>query len=160
VRDGREGLGAFAQNQLSPQEYYEVGSDAAAAQGNPAALRWFDLLANDAGKDSLPAPPSQAESEPARGFHQGHNNAEATPLQRATRIIDADLRPNNVQEPYDQMSDVGDTGPSRWLRERRLWQSEEDIQLLPREQILFDIFVHRISSMVGHTSESYLVLLH
>jgi hypothetical protein len=159
LRDTRETLGAFAQNQLSPQEYFEVGSDAAAAQGNPAALRWFDLLANDAGRDSLPPPQAHSEIDQGRSFSQGRDGTEVTPLQRATRIIDDDVQPNGAQESYEQMGDVSENGPSKWLLERRLWQAESDIQLLPREQILFDKFVHQISSAVCCSRDTSLWLL-
>lgn len=151
LRDTRDTFGSYSQSQLSPQEYYEVGSDAAAAHGNPAALRWFDLLANDAGKDGLPAAPSQFDVEPGRGFLQGRDGNEATPLQRATRIVDDDAHPGNAQGPYNRLPDDSDAALPKRILERRLWQAEEDIGLMPREHILFDMFVHRISSTVCHS---------
>lgn len=151
LRDARESISAISQNHLSPQEYYEFGSDAAAARGNPAALRWFDLLANDVGRESVPAPANQFELVRNKDHFHQEDRTDVTPLQQATRIIDDDSQNDGAQGALDRYADPSTAGTSKRLLEKRLWQAAEDIPLMTREQILFDVFVHQISSAVSST---------
>ena len=148
VPDNHDQLNTFGHNQLSPQDHIETGSNSSAPHGNPAAIRWFDLLANDAGKDGVQVAPTQAQMDQDRGFPQSNDDTSPTPLQRATRIVDNEPQESTGQETYGQTPGVDESGLSKRLLERRLWQAEDDIRLIPMEQILFDRFVHQISLSV------------
>lgn len=131
----------------------EMGSAASAPQGNPAAIRWFDLLATDAGKDGVQAALTLSEATPDRGHAQNVGDGlEVTPLQQATRVIDEHDKKSDDAQSGPQPQVEGSDRVSSRLLERRLWQAENDIRLLPREQVLFSKFVHEICLSVCFSS--------
>lgn len=112
-----------------------------------AAVRWFDLLAND-------APPEVFEEVDVPlglegGFldpSDGQGEDAMTPLQRATRIIDGQPPARNV--PEDGITPPAASQPMN-LAEESLWKAPENICLLDRERGLFENFLLRICSWVG-----------
>ncbi|KAL4953282.1 fungal-specific transcription factor domain-containing protein [Aspergillus filifer] len=151
-------------NGLSAHQYRDIPHSVTSSMESPgptvnaATVRWFDLLANDAIRE-IP--------QISGGFAgYGHdileetNAAHATPLQRATRIVDR-THPedgNGVQPGPNAGVSAHDTeqfginghvmsSPASSLEER-LWQAEESIQLLPQEYSLFENFVQRISPWI------------
>ncbi|KAL5339456.1 fungal-specific transcription factor domain-containing protein [Aspergillus crustosus] len=119
---------------------------------NAATVRWFDLLANDAVR----------ESPQVSGVIGGYGPdaieeadlSQITPLQRATRIVDrthlevdGGLQAGLGTVQPDISSHVIES-PARLPYEERLWQAQEPIQLLPREYALFENFVHRVSPWI------------
>ncbi|KAL4873050.1 hypothetical protein BDV12DRAFT_115907 [Aspergillus spectabilis] len=119
---------------------------------NAATVRWFDLLANDAIRES------PQFSVVIGGYGQGAieeaDVSQITPLQRATRIVDrthlevdGELQAGlNAVQP-ELNAHVIDS-PSSLPFEERLWQAQEPIQLLPREYSLFENFVQRVSPWI------------
>lgn len=117
-----------------------------AGNTNVAAVRWFDVLTNDAPREALSE--SCAALEPDCGpleISSEYGQNGLTPLQRATRIVDS--CPSNLsgagesegsEAVYAAIS--ADDGFS--------WRSREDITLLAEEQALFESFLRRISSWV------------
>ncbi|RDL34802.1 Uncharacterized protein BP5553_07930 [Venustampulla echinocandica] len=120
----------FIDNDWFGQQPDSAATTPAASTG-VAAVQWFGLLAKDASRETF----QDADVEPGLegGFLDPLNDQykdDATPLQRATKIIDS-------QPPEKDL--VID-------REEDMWQAQESISLLEREQILFENFLHRISS--------------
>jgi hypothetical protein len=116
---------------------------------NAATVRWFDLLAHDAVRES-----PQVATIP--GFEhdwtfldrtEEANSAQTTPLERATRIVDG-------QRPDDDGTTRSDTSPpglnpvASNSYEEQLWKAPSQIQLLPREFFFFENFVRRVSQWV------------
>ncbi|CEL05239.1 hypothetical protein ASPCAL06358 [Aspergillus calidoustus] len=106
---------------------------------NTATVRWFDLLANDAIRESPQVPGADYPDISSLERLEGTDVSQITPLQRATRIVDHNLRDVDTH-PVD--SPVGSSS------EETLWQAQEPIQLLPREYSLFENFVQRISPWI------------
>jgi hypothetical protein len=111
----------------------ESATTSPSASAGVAAVRWFGLFASDVSQEAV-----QDASGPL-GFDGLLDNTgddeTASPLQLATRIIDA-----------HQGEMQGEDIP-----EESLWQASESIQLLPPEQLLFEHFLHRICSWVSKT---------
>lgn len=128
---------------------------------NAATIRWFGLLAHDAAR-STPEISTVLDHTPngnvngtendyrkfrnfffARAEEESVDVSRLTPLERATRIVD-----------QQQPSLLGIEGEDNNARvqahpfEEQLWQSEKPIQLLPREYLLFEHFVRRVSQWV------------
>lgn len=107
------------------------------ASTSVAAVRWFELLANDASRDIFP----EAENESnvlEGGFLDPFNNQDestTTPLQQATKLIDGN--------PEDRALIYEGT------REEDMWQASENISLLEREQVLYRTFLYRICPWVS-----------
>ena len=122
----------------------ETSSATSAVSGNPA-LRWFGLLAHDAGRDAIQT--AELEAEHSNIAPDDENYTHATPLQTATRIVDD---PNNaVENESPRVSFGGDIGlPTS--SERQLWQAKNAIQLLPSEKVIFENFVRHISLWVNN----------
>jgi hypothetical protein len=114
---------------------------------NTATVRWFDLLANDAIRESPQVPGADYPDISSLERLEGTDVSQITPLQRATRIVDHNLRDVDTH-PVD--SPVGSSS------EETLWQAQEPIQLLPREYSLFENFVQRISPWVWLLYSSFL----
>ncbi|KAL3464949.1 fungal-specific transcription factor domain-containing protein [Aspergillus heterothallicus] len=102
-----------------------------------ATVRWFDLLANDAIRETPQAAGAGYGDISSLERLDDTDVSKITPLQRATRIVDRNLRDVDTHA-----SAVGT--PS----EQTLWQAQELIQLLPREYVLFENFVQRISPWI------------
>src|SRR5690606_10101788 len=67
----------------------DSASTSPAASASAAAVRWFDLLANDAPPEAFHEP--DVPLGPEAGFldpSDGQDESDMTPLQRATRMID------------------------------------------------------------------------
>lgn len=123
----------------------ESASTSPSASAGVAAVRWFDLLANDASRDALP------EADVTVGVEGGFLDAlgnqdehDMTPLQRATRLIDKD----STQDLPDHTFTPGTTASN--LVEEGMWQASANITLLDREQVLFEHFLNRICSWVSY----------
>ncbi|KAL1849122.1 hypothetical protein VTK73DRAFT_9964 [Phialemonium thermophilum] len=119
---------------FAQQQQPESASTTPSASASVAAVRWFDLLANDASRDAL----DEVDLPPGLegGFldlFNGQDEGDLTPLQRATKAIDGQLPP---------VRRLGDDS----AQERSMWQTQADISLLDREQGLFKNFLHRICS--------------
>jgi hypothetical protein len=114
---------------------------------NTATVRWFDLLANDAIRESPQVSGADYPDISSLERLEGTNVSQITPLQRATRIVDRNLRDVDTH-PVD--SPVGSSS------EETLWQAQEPIQLLPREYSLFENFVQRVSPWVWLLYSSFL----
>ncbi|KAL4936593.1 hypothetical protein BDV06DRAFT_233258 [Aspergillus oleicola] len=151
-------------NGLSAPQYPEMPHSVTSSMESPgptvnaATVRWFDLLANDAVRET---------PQFSGGFAgYGHdileetNAAHVTPLQRATRIVDRTHAEDGsgVHSDFSAEISAHDKGqhgidghvmnsPASSLEER-LWQAEESIQLLPQEYSLFENFVQRISPWI------------
>ncbi|KAL4804487.1 fungal-specific transcription factor domain-containing protein [Aspergillus unguis] len=124
---------------------------------NAATVKWFDLLANDAVRESPHV------STALGGYGQAsleEANEEITPLQRATRIVDRNHQPEDVaMEPSlsghltrNLMQPVLDgqnsNSPGSLFSEERLWRAQESIKLLPQEYSLFENFVQYVSPWI------------
>jgi hypothetical protein len=112
-------------------------------------VRWFDLLANDAIRESPQI------SGVIGGYRQDAieeaDVSQITPLQRATRIVDrthleVDGEGLNAVQPELNAHRID--SPASLPFEERLWQAQEPIQLLPREYSLFENFVQRVSPWI------------
>ncbi|KAL2822021.1 fungal-specific transcription factor domain-containing protein [Aspergillus granulosus] len=106
---------------------------------NTATVRWFDLLANDAIRESPQISGAGYGDISSLERLDDRDISQITPLQRATRIVDHNLRDVDTH-PID--SPVGSSS------EEALWQAQESIQLLPREYSLFENFVQRVSPWI------------
>ena len=109
-------------------------SSSPAASASVAAARWFDLLATEVSKDVVQE--TDLPSGHETGFpdlFSGQSDADLTPLQKATRIVD---------NPQDDI--VGKDGG------QGTWQAAGSIALLPQEQELFKNFLHAICPWVGN----------
>jgi hypothetical protein len=126
-----------------------------ALDGNPAALRWFGLLANDAGQDVIQA--AQYDAEPNRGPVDDGNFADGTALQRATRIVDNS--PETIEASSGRVSFADNTRQPSRISERQLWQAKEVIELLPSEKVIFDNFVQHMGLWVCFSSSSRTLVL-
>lgn len=113
--------------------HQDTESTSPTASVSVAAARWFDLLATEVTKEAIEETnlPSGHEAEFPDLFG-GQNNADLTPLQMATRIVD---------EPQGDFSSK-DQGQSTW-------QVPGNISLLPQEQVLFKNFLHGICPWVS-----------
>ncbi|KAL2857995.1 fungal-specific transcription factor domain-containing protein [Aspergillus pseudoustus] len=106
---------------------------------NTATVRWFDLLANDAIRESPQIAGAGYGEISSLERLDDIDASQITPLQRATRIVDRNLGDVDTH-PID--SPVGSS------YEEALWQAQEPIQLLPREYSLFENFVQRVSPWI------------
>lgn len=117
---------------------------------NAAAIRWFGLLADDAARESPQLSTALAGcGNDCLSFEHtvGGDPTQQTSLQRATQVLD-----------YPSSSGAGQSGAdgSPWdvdgltgtPLEKRLWQAQEPIDLLPREHFLFENFVQQVSQWV------------
>ncbi|KAL4739431.1 fungal-specific transcription factor domain-containing protein [Aspergillus similis] len=103
---------------------------------NAATVRWFDLLANDAVRESPQI------SSIFGSVDRTHVNDEALqPSLRSGQSI------RNAIQPESSIHTVRNPqkGPSP---EERLWQAQETIELLPHEYFLFENFVLRVSPWI------------
>ncbi|KAL4886965.1 fungal-specific transcription factor domain-containing protein [Aspergillus karnatakaensis] len=119
---------------------------------NAATVRWFDLLANDAVR----------ESPQVSGVIGGYGPdaiedadvSQITPLQRATRIVDRNHLEvdGGLQAELRGLQPELNThiieSPGSLPYEESLWQAQEPIQLLPREYSLFENFVQHVSPWI------------
>ncbi len=133
------------QNTLLAHDWFGEQPDSASttpvASTSVAAVQWFGLLAKDASRVAFQEAdlPPRLEGSFLDPFN-GQYEDGATPLQRATKIIDGQPLAGDV---------VGDGS-----RENDMWQAPDNISLLEREQILFENFLHRICPWVRfRTSE-------
>lgn len=122
--------------------------------GNRAALRWFGLLANDAGREFIQT--AECEAQPSRGLLDDAASAGATPLQTATRIVDGS--PDTIETSNYRMSIADDIGLPARMSERQLWQAEDVIQLLPSEKVVFETFVQHTSFWVCFSYSTHISL--
>ena len=129
---------AQTQNRTVPTEWFagqpESASTTPASSASVAAVRWFGILANDAPGEVF-TEADTLQGELLDTSTDGQTEGDITPLQRATRAIDA-------------QPDVSDRRSS--VSEESLWQASESISLLDQEQSLFQNFLHRICSWVSH----------
>lgn len=107
-------------------------------------MRWFGLLANDAGREVIQT--AEFEAGPSSGLPDDGVFAGATPLQRATKIVDG--TPDAIGTTNYRVSFADDIGLPARLLERQLWQAKDVIQLLPSEKVVFESFVQHISLWV------------
>ncbi|KAL4732049.1 hypothetical protein ACLX1H_001056 [Fusarium chlamydosporum] len=112
----------------------DSASTTPASSASVAAVRWFGILANDAPNEEFPDDDA-FQGELLDTSSDGQVDNDVTPLQRATRIIDAQ------PEVPDRKNSHATNVP-----EETLWQASESISLLDREQALFKNFLHRICS--------------
>ena len=142
--DGHRPDTPYDQGRSGQPTFTDTNSGAFALAENPAALRWFGLLTNDAAREATQV--TECEPEPDWGFLDENDFTGATPLQRATRIVDGapDAR-DSISDGVSQPDNIG--LPAR-LSERRLWQAKDSIPMLPQEKVLFENFVRRISLWV------------
>ncbi|KAF6513681.1 hypothetical protein HZS61_007006 [Fusarium oxysporum f. sp. conglutinans] len=139
-----EGLNWDANVQAQQLPYYDwsggqsdSNSTTPAASASVAAVRWFGILANDASNEAFPDAdaPLGLDGELLDTSPDGQADSDITPLQKATRIIDA--QPPTRDAVNDHAANVS---------EESLWQAPRSISLLDREQTLFQNFLHRICS--------------
>jgi hypothetical protein len=119
-----------------------------------AAIRWFGLLANDAAKDSSQVSTID-NSWVNQGFSlQGHSNPDGqtqlSSLQCATLVLDAPSSIYASDDPTHAGASDGNT-----LGDEQIWQSREQIELLPGEETLFEHFVTRVSPWVCIICHAY-----
>ncbi|KAL2870459.1 Zn(II)2Cys6 transcription factor [Aspergillus lucknowensis] len=106
---------------------------------NAATVRWFDLLVNDAIRESPQIPGGGYRDIRSLERLDATDASQITPLQRATRIVDRnllDVDTHTIASPVGLPSEEG------------LWQAQEPIQLLPREYSLLENFVQRVSPWI------------
>lgn len=120
---------------------------------NAATVRWFDLLASDAVRESPQI--SSAIGGYGQDILEETDASHITPLQRATRIVDRthieeeELRPGlSAEQSTPNLNSHAVNSPASIHHEERLWQSQEQIQLLPHEYSLFENFVQRVSPWI------------
>ncbi|KAL4922304.1 fungal-specific transcription factor domain-containing protein [Aspergillus aurantiobrunneus] len=126
---------------------------------NAATVRWFDLLANDAVRESPQI--SSVIGGYGQDVLEETDVSQITPLQRATRIVDRNHSEedgglqsslNTAQTTHNpvqsQFGAHGIDSPTSSPFEERLWQAQEPIQLLPHEYSLFENFVQRVSPWI------------
>ncbi|RKK35860.1 hypothetical protein BFJ66_g13753 [Fusarium oxysporum f. sp. cepae] len=139
-----EGLNWDANVQAQQLPYYDwsggqsdSNSTTPTASASVAAVRWFGILANDASNEAFPDAdaPLGLDGELLDTSPDGQADSDITPLQKATRIIDA--QPPTRDAVNDHAANVS---------EESLWQAPRSISLLDREQTLFQNFLHRICS--------------
>ncbi|EXA34898.1 hypothetical protein FOQG_13285 [Fusarium oxysporum f. sp. raphani 54005] len=139
-----EGLNWDTNVQAQQLPYYDwsggqsdSNSTTPAASASVAAVRWFGILANDASNEAFPDAdaPLGLDGELLDTSPDGQADNDITPLQKATRIIDA--QPPTRDAVIDHAANVS---------EESLWQASRSISLLDREQTLFQNFLHRICS--------------
>ncbi|XHG07561.1 hypothetical protein AWENTII_010700 [Aspergillus wentii] len=120
-------------NQIESPHVSDAGTQTSGPTLSTAAVRWFGLLATDAAREAVP---TGVEEGIDWSFLDYDTVWEpVTPLQQATKIVDHQVE-QNVISPRTQES------------ERELWQSPETIQLLPKEHVLFENFINRISQWI------------
>ncbi|KAL4908958.1 hypothetical protein BDW74DRAFT_165645 [Aspergillus multicolor] len=124
---------------------------------NAATVRWFDLLANDAVRET---PQISSIIGHGQDVLEETDISQITPLQRATRIVDRTHVDNEaVQSDINSEQSTGNAiqseqnvhaanSPTGASSEERFWQAQETIQLLPHEYFLFENFVQRISPWI------------
>lgn len=125
---------------------------------NAATVRWFDLLANDAVRESPQI--YSAIGGYGQDILEETDASHITPLQRATRIVDRthveeeQLRPDlnagqSTPNPgQSKLNSQAVNSPASSHSEERLWQAPEPIQLLPQEYSLFENFVQQVSPWI------------
>lgn len=117
-----------------------------------AAVRWFGLLANDAARDSSTISAIQS-SLGSQSLSLGHSasddETQLSPLQRATQVLDG---PSVYQN--HELVDATSSGESP-LEKEQIWQSREQIEILPTEATLFEYFVDRVSPWVWWLYQHY-----
>lgn len=117
---------------------------------NAAAIRWFGLLADDAARESpqLSTTPAGYGNDCLSFEHAvGGDPTQHTSLQRATRVLDYHSSSVAGQNPADASPWDIDRVIGTPL-EKRLWQAQEPIDLLPQEHFLFENFEQRVSQWV------------
>ena len=124
----------------------ETSPSVRSIDGNPAALRWFGLLASDARREAT----ATAEHEAELGGCFLHDEAfeDGTALQKATRIVDD--CPEAIEGRGDcGMSPAYNSEAPTLTQDKHLWQAESAIQLLPSERSHFENFVRQIGPWVS-----------
>lgn len=135
---------AYDQRQDLPSTLDETSPSPMHVAGNPAALRWFGLLTNDAGREIVHAVENHAD--PSSSLLDNEASKNMSPLQRATSIVDSpQCTTTCASDPTSSEHDIH--FPTR-MPERQLWQSKEVIQLLPSERLVFENFVQHFSLWV------------
>ncbi|KAJ4251492.1 hypothetical protein NW762_011479 [Fusarium torreyae] len=149
VTDGLSWNAAGVQTQQLPHatDWFggqsESASTTPAASASVAAVRWFGILANDASSEAFQDAdvPLGLDGDLLGTSPDCQVESDITPLQRATRIIDAQPPGRGVSE-----EGIGVDSHATNTTEESLWQAPESISLLDREQALFQNFLHRICS--------------
>ncbi|KAL4764164.1 Zn(II)2Cys6 transcription factor [Aspergillus foveolatus] len=153
----------FANSLTAPQYSPDIPQSVTSAIESPgpainaATVRWFDLLANDAVRES---PQISSVFGSGQEILEDTDESQITPLQRATRIVDRTHLDDEVVQPSlnsrqtirNAIQSEGSTHavnpPKSSSPEERLWQAQENIQLLPHEYSLFENFVQRVSPWI------------
>lgn len=135
---------------MSLQNLSDVAASAYEINGNNGVIRWFDLLASDAAREVVQI--TEADYKQDWSFLEHSEDIDAhqlTPLQQATRIVDHKQR-DDIFGHQLRTSILPETSdrPRRASSEQKLWQAQENIVLLPREHVLFENFLQRISQWV------------
>ena len=134
----------YQQRHALPAAFNETSPGPMNEAGNPAALHWFGLLASDAGREVVPA--DRYLADPSRNLLDEGALTDLSPLQRATSIVDSSQSvAGSASDPVSSAEGIRLSAPES---ERQLWQSEEPIQLLPSERVIFDNFVQNLSLWV------------
>lgn len=120
-----------------PQESSETATGSPIKPTDTTAARWFGLLTNDVAREVAEVAKSNFELDRSSGgISDDQDHDGATPLQRATRIVDG-------------QKEAEDLGLGQFSEER-LWRAEDDIRLLRREHFLFENFVLRLGQWVSY----------
>ncbi|QKX59615.1 uncharacterized protein TRUGW13939_06752 [Talaromyces rugulosus] len=116
---------------------------------NAATVRWFDLLAHDAVRESPQAAtiPGLEHDWSFLDRTEQADSAQTTPLERATRIVDGQ-RPDDDGTTRSDTSPPGLTPVASNSYEEQLWKAPRQIQLLPKEFFFFENFVRRVSQWI------------
>lgn len=123
---------------------------------NAAAVRWFDLLAHDAVRESpqIATIPGFEHDLTFLDRTEEATSVQTTPLERATRIVDGQ-RPDDDGTTRSDPSPPGLTPVASNSYEEQLWKAPKQIQLLPREFFFFENFVRRVSQWVCSYSSHF-----
>ncbi|KAL4753905.1 hypothetical protein BDW72DRAFT_201136 [Aspergillus terricola var. indicus] len=141
----------FANSLTAPQYSPEIAQSVTSTIESPgpainaAAVRWFDLLANDAVRES---PQISSVFGSGQEILEESNELQITPLQRATRIPSLNSGQTIRNAIQLESSTHAANPPKGSSPEERLWQAQENIQLLPNEYSLFENFVQRVSPWI------------
>ncbi|KAL3479968.1 fungal-specific transcription factor domain-containing protein [Aspergillus californicus] len=121
---------------------------------NAATVRWFDLLANDAARESpqisnvIGGYVYGQDTNISLERLEGTDASQITPLQRATRIVDRNQTGEGQGGVQSELGTHAVESPVVSPYEASLWQAQDSIELLPREYSLFENFVQRVSPWI------------
>ena len=151
--------------EATPQQFHDVAhgwveprpgsaSSTPARSTNLAAIRWFGVLTGNGSHEAASDILSNLSLEcDFLDRTEGQSEGDLTPLQRATRAVDG--RESNSNLLDESVLPVETTG---FLNGKLPWQSTESIPLLHEQQVLFEIFLRRISSRVCSLPEDLIEL--